>query len=83
MSSRHEILDQVTAIARDTLDWHGTIVEETRLLEDLGLDSVRALTLLIEIENRLKIRLTPDDEAEILTVGDLLTAIERRLEAKD
>ena len=51
------------------------------LVDDLGLDSLRALTSLVEIENRLHIRLTPDDEAGLVTVGDLLTVIEKRLAA--
>ena len=79
MRTRSEILAAVTAIATETLDWRGRVAETTNLVEDLDLDSLRALTLVIEIENRLRIRLTPEDEAGLVTVGDLLTAIERRL----
>ncbi|MCZ6507445.1 MAG: acyl carrier protein [Acidobacteria bacterium] len=79
MRTRSQILDEIQTIAADTLDWSGTISETSNLVEDLGLDSLSALTLVIEIENRLRIRLAPEDEAELLTVGDLLTAIERRL----
>lgn len=80
MTSRAEILDQIAAIAAETLDWRGELSEDSRLVEDLGLDSLRALTLVVEIENRLQIRLTPDDEAGLATVGDLLRVIEGYLE---
>lgn len=80
MTSRSEILDQIAAAAAETLDWHGELTEEAKLVDDLGLDSLRALTLIVEIENRLRIRLTPDDEAGLVTVGDLLRAIENRIE---
>jgi len=78
VTPRSEILDQISAIAADALDWHGELREESRLIDDLGLDSLRALTLVVEVENRLRLRLTPDDEAGLVTVGDLLDAIERR-----
>jgi acyl carrier protein len=77
--TRSEILAEIKAIATQTLDWRGEVTETTDLVEDLGLDSLRALTLVIEIENRLRIRLAPEDEAGLVTVGDLLTVIEHRL----
>jgi acyl carrier protein len=77
--TRPEILQHITAIAARALDWRGEVSESSNLVEDLGLDSLRALTLMIEIENHLEIRLTPEDEAGLVTVGDLLTVIENRL----
>ena len=65
MRTRSQILEDIQTIAADTLDWNGTVKETSNLVEDLGLDSLRALTLVIEIENRLRIRLAPEDEAEI------------------
>lgn len=79
MTSRSETLDQLALIAAETLDWHGELHEESKLVDDLGLDSLRALAFVIEIENRLRIRLTPDDEAGLVTVGDLLRVIESRV----
>ena len=81
--SRPEILDQIATIAAETLDWRGELQEDSRLIDDLGLDSLRALSLVIEIENRMRIRLTPDDEAGLVTVGDLLTTIENHLDRED
>ena len=43
-----------------------------RLVEDLRLDSIRLLTLAVEVENRFRVRLDEVDEAGIETVGDLV-----------
>ncbi len=80
MSSRSEILDQIRVIATDALDWRGELEETSQLVNDLGLDSLRTLAFIVEIENRLQICLTPDDEAGLVTVADLLTAIEGHLD---
>jgi acyl carrier protein len=52
-----------------------------RLVEDLGLDSLKLLTLTVEIENRFRIRLDEETEARIQSVGDLVSAI-RRLDGR-
>lgn len=81
MRSRTQILEEIRSIAAQALDWQGPLDESSRLVEDLALDSLRTLTLVIEVENRLRIRLEPEDERGLVTVGDLLTVIERRLAA--
>jgi acyl carrier protein len=79
MRTRPQLLADLRTIAADTLDWHGELDEASRLVADLRLDSLRALSLLIEVENRLRVRITPEDEAGLVTVGDLLTVLESRL----
>ncbi len=76
--TRSQILEEIRAIAAETLDWRGKLVDETRLVEDLELDSLRALTLVIEIENRLRVRIEPEDEGGLDTIGDLLDVVELR-----
>lgn len=72
------ILRRVERLARDKLGWRGTLRPEMRLVEDLELDSLRNLTLAIEIENHFRIALDEEDEAAIETVGDLVELIERK-----
>ena len=48
-----------------------------RLVEDLELDSLRLLTLAVEVENRFRVAFEPEDDEEIVTVGDLVDAVER------
>jgi acyl carrier protein len=76
--TRSQILEEIQAVAAETLDWRGELSTETRLVEDLDLDSLRALTLVIEIENRLRVRIEPEDETGLDTIGDLLDVVELR-----
>lgn len=76
--SAKEILAQIEALARDKLDFDGRLEPGMRLVEDLELDSLRNLTLAIEIENHFRIALEEEDEESIETVGDLVDVIERK-----
>ena len=58
----------------------GPLGPELRLVEDLALDSIQRLTLAVEVENRFRIRLDPEDEEGIETVGDLADVVGRKLE---
>jgi len=72
-----EILAGILEVAREHLRWSGPLRPEMRLVEDLGLDSLKLLTLIVEIENRFRIRLDEETEAQIETVGNLVDAIGR------
>lgn len=78
--TRPQILTEIAAIAAETLDWRGSLDEGTELVANLGLDSLRALSLLIELENRLQVSLQPEDEKGLVTVGDLISAVLSRQE---
>lgn len=55
------------------------VAEGTNLFEDLQLDSIQQMTLVVEVENRFRIRLDEGDESGIATVGDLADLVEARL----
>ena len=76
-----EILAGITEVARRHLLWQGELRPEMRLQEDLALDSVKLLTLAVEVENRFRVRLDPETEAGIVTLADLVAAIQSKLEA--
>jgi len=71
--SNAQIIDGITEVARQHLGWEGPLRPEMRLVEDLELDSLKTLTLALEVENHFRVCL--DEEAEILTVGDLAAII--------
>jgi acyl carrier protein len=73
------ILAGIADVARRHLDWQGPFTPEMRLVEDLRLDSVRLLTLAVEVENRFRVLLDEVDEAGIETVGDLVAIVRRKL----
>ena len=74
-----ETLAQVQELARERLALTGEVRPESRLIEDLGLDSLRLQALAIEVENHYEIILEPEDEEAILTVSDLVVTIDRKL----
>jgi acyl carrier protein len=65
-------------IARAKLGWQGQLTKDTRLVEALALDSLRRLTLVVEVEDRFRVCLDDQDETAIDTVGDLLHTIRRK-----
>jgi acyl carrier protein len=73
------ILAGVAEVARRYLGWEGPLAPELRLVEDLRLDSIRLLTLAVEVENRFRVRLDQADEEGIATVGDLVATVGRKL----
>ena len=72
------ILAGIKDVARKHVGWDGAIDGNMRLVEDLSLDSIKLLTLAVEVENRFKICLDPERDHELITVGDLMTAISRQ-----
>ncbi len=78
--STTETLEQVKTLARERLELECDIEPESRLIEDLGLDSLRLQALAVEVENHYRICLEPEDEERIRTVADLVETINRKLE---
>jgi acyl carrier protein len=74
-----EILAGIEEVARDHDLWPGALSRDLRLVEDLELDSLKALTLAVEVENRFRVCLDPELEASIVTVGDLVDMVRSEL----
>jgi len=55
------------------------ITVETRLREDLGLDSLALLTLAVAAEDHFRICLNEDPESPPTTVGEFVALVESRL----
>jgi acyl carrier protein len=74
-----EILAGIAEVAREHLGFEGELRPEMRLAGELRLDSLKLLTLAIEVENRFRVRLDDQDESTIETIADLVAAIRSRL----
>jgi acyl carrier protein len=74
------VLAGIAEVARRHLGWQEPLTPEMRLVEDLRLDSVRLLTLAMEVENRFRVRLDELDEGAIETVGDLVATVRKKLD---
>jgi len=79
--SREAILAGIAEVARAHVGFAGELEASQRLVEELGLDSIGRLVLAAEVENRFRIALGPEDDAAIVTVGDLVAAVARKLAA--
>lgn len=77
--TRDEIAARIAGVARKHLGFYGELAAEQRLVEDLGLDSLKLLILAAEIENEFRIAFDPAEESAIATVGELVAAVERKL----
>ena len=80
--SGKDFLGAVAELARDKLGYDGELSPGMRLVEDLELDSIRLMTLAMEVEDHFRICLDEDDEAAIVTVADLVAVVERKLGEK-
>ena len=73
-----QIIDGIAEVARQHLGWNDELRPEMRLVEDLELDSLKTLTLALEVENHFRVCL--DEKAGIQTVGDLVAIIRELLD---
>lgn len=65
-----DVLSKISGVQRQE------IRSEMDLTADLGIDSPKALQLLVDLEDRLSIEISDDDAAKMETVGDVLTYVE-------
>ncbi len=66
---------EIERLAKEHLELRSPLPPEARLVEDLGLDSMRLLSLAVEVEDHFRVCLEPKDEAEITTVSDLARVV--------
>ena len=71
---RQSALQAIAKISDKPLD---TLKPESELVADLGIDSARALELLIEIEEQLGVEISDEDAEDLNTVGDIVGYVER------
>jgi len=74
-----EIIAAVHEVARTHLKSDAEIGLQTPLVEALALDSLRMITLVAELENRLQICFESGDEVGLVTLADLIALVRRRL----
>ena len=73
------VTDGLVSILRDDLELPcQSLSATTRLVDDLGMDSVSFAVGLVSIEEKFGVQLSEEDLISCRTVGDLQTAIDGR-----
>ncbi|MBN2545839.1 MAG: acyl carrier protein [Spirochaetes bacterium] len=81
--SKNEIFAKVKKLIAEVLNINEEIItENSRIIADLGAESLDIVTLLMEFEDAFNMKI-PDDEAEeLLTVADVIDYILVKVEDK-
>ena len=69
----------VELLEADTGERFADLDDGKNLREELGLDSVDVVSVVSQIERRFRIRLTPQELEQLVTVGDVLDLLEDKL----
>jgi acyl carrier protein len=70
----------IELIESDMGETYGSLEDSANLKEQLGLDSVDVVSIVSQIERRFRIRLTHQELETLVTVGDVLGLLERKLD---
>jgi len=74
-----EMSDSVRTIAR--IPQHVAISADSRLVEDLGIDSLDLVSIVLTAQETYGVAIDEDDVAELRTMADLILYVERRRNA--
>ncbi len=78
-----DVDDRVRSIIASHLDVDvRRLISETRLGEDLCVDSLTAVELLMVLEDEFDIALPDGETSSLVTYGDLLTVVVDRVDAR-
>jgi acyl carrier protein len=58
------------------------LAEETRLIEEAGIDSPRMIDIVLEVEDRFGLTIEDHEAQTVRTFGDLVRLVRERTEAK-
>jgi acyl carrier protein len=74
--NKQELFNHLTAILHETFDIDMTIIKpESRLYEDLDIDSIDAVDLIVKLKPIVGKRLQPDAFKSVRTLQDVVDAV--------
>lgn len=80
MQNRNDLLTQLSEVLSELFEISpDKIKEESRLYEDLDLDSIDAVDLIVKLQAMTGRRIKPEEFKAVRTVGDVLDCLERLL----
>ena len=63
----------------DTGEIYANVDDDKNLRTDMGLDSVDVVSIVSQVERRFRIRLSQPDLEKLVTVGDVLDLLQKKL----
>ncbi|MDZ7754577.1 MAG: acyl carrier protein [Gammaproteobacteria bacterium] len=75
MEAHPQLKTRLTALLRQLADHDVAIDEDTDLIDELRLDSVKVLDLVLEIEDEFDVSIPLNSLADVRTMGDLARLI--------
>jgi acyl carrier protein len=79
----HRVAERVTKIVKDQLKVdEEKIVPEAEFQADLGADSLDQVEILMNCETEFEIEIPEEDATQIVTVGDAIDCVQRKLAEK-
>ena len=80
MKDRDEILQRIQTVMQDLFDIDPErVTPQSRLYEDLDIDSIDAVDLVVELKKITGRKMQPDDFKSVRSVDDMVGAVERLL----
>lgn len=76
------LLVEISALVARFAPAGAQLTRATELVSDLSIDSVAAMDLVMEIEERYGIDIPVNEIADLVTLGDLVDLVARRLAAR-
>ena len=80
MQSKEEILDQLFELIRPYSEEPIALGEQTRIMDDVGLDSMKVMELVMQIEDHFDVSVPLNILPEVNTVGELANHLETLLQ---
>jgi acyl carrier protein len=74
-----DVIAEIRRIATAELEIARQVEPEHELIKDLELDSMGLIVLAVGLENRFRVKLSEEDAAQVVTVGDLAGLVQRRV----
>ena len=71
-----ELVDSVRSVAR--IPAEVTIAPESRLVEDLGIDSLDLVSIVLNAQERYGIAIDEDEVAQLRSIADLVNYVDRQ-----
>lgn len=81
MQSKGAILDQLYELVRPYTEKPIQFGEETDLIDEVGLDSMKVMDLVMQIEDHFDISVPLNILPDVRTIGDLAQQLQKLLEA--